>query len=86
MRFREEFGNIDKFSVEFGCRIIAIFEFLFKFGRIAVLIFYFFSFKRKKIWTSSYETIMAHNKRADKGLETYRQGLNEFSDMVNSFN
>ena len=37
---------------------------------------------RKKIWTKTYETITKHNKRADKGLETYRQGLNQFSDMV----
>jgi len=34
--FRKEFGNIDKFSIEFGCRIIDNFEFPFKFGRIAV--------------------------------------------------
>ena len=38
IRFRKEFGNIDKFSNEFGCRIISDFEFLFKFGRIAVFI------------------------------------------------
>jgi len=27
---------MDKFDIEFGCRIIANFEFHFKFGRIAV--------------------------------------------------
>ncbi len=36
IRFRKEFGNIDKFSIKFGCRIIANFEFPSKFGRIAV--------------------------------------------------
>ena len=40
IRFRKEFGNIDKFSIKFGCRIIANFDFPIKFGRIAV--FYFF--------------------------------------------
>jgi hypothetical protein len=38
IRFRKEFGNIDKFSIKFGCRIIANFEFPYKFGRIAVLL------------------------------------------------
>ena len=28
---------------------------------------------------------MNHNKRSDQGLETYRQGLNEYSDMVNLY-
>ncbi len=36
IRFRKEFGIIHEFSIEFGCRIIAIFEFPFKFGGIAV--------------------------------------------------
>jgi len=38
IRFRKEFGNVDKFSIEFGCRIITNFEFPFKFGRIAIFI------------------------------------------------
>jgi len=37
IRFRKEFGNVDKLSIEFGCRIITNFEFPFKFGRIAVV-------------------------------------------------
>jgi len=40
IRFRDEFGNIDKFRIEFGCRIIDNFEFPFKFGRIAVSFFF----------------------------------------------
>jgi len=44
IRFRKEFGITHKISIEFGCRIIAIFEFHFKFGGIAVLIYIFINF------------------------------------------
>ncbi len=40
IRFPKEFGNIDKFSIEFGCRIIANFEYPFTLGRIAVFDFF----------------------------------------------
>ena len=37
---------------------------------------------RKEVFLSSLETISDHNKRFSDGLESFRMGLNHFSDMV----
>ncbi|XP_015787203.1 cathepsin L1 [Tetranychus urticae] len=36
---------------------------------------------RKLIFTRNLNKIVKHNERADSGLETYRKGINQFTDM-----
>lgn len=38
--------------------------------------------RRRAIWAKNREWIIAHNARADKGLETYRLGENHYTDHV----
>ena len=38
---------------------------------------------RKAIWDATYKSILEHNLRYKAGKETYLQGLNQFSDLVN---
>ncbi|XP_063039892.1 cystein proteinase inhibitor protein salarin-like [Engraulis encrasicolus] len=38
--------------------------------------------KRKQIWTDTWDRIEAHNARFAQGLETWSMGLNQFSDMT----
>ncbi|XP_063039893.1 cystein proteinase inhibitor protein salarin-like [Engraulis encrasicolus] len=36
---------------------------------------------RKAIWLKTRDRVLAHNARAEQGLETWKMGLNNFSDM-----
>jgi hypothetical protein len=36
----------------------------------------------RKIFERNYEYITAHNAEADKGLHTFRLGVNQFADMT----
>ncbi|XP_063040108.1 procathepsin L-like [Engraulis encrasicolus] len=36
---------------------------------------------RKGLWLANHQKIQAHNQLADQGVHSYRQGLNQFSDM-----
>ncbi|CAG2177045.1 unnamed protein product, partial [Oppiella nova] len=38
---------------------------------------------RRQIFERNYEYITAHNAEADKGLHTFRMGVNQFADMTN---
>ncbi len=38
---------------------------------------------RRVIWDTTYKSILEHNLRYKAGKETYLQGLNQFSDLVN---
>jgi len=38
---------------------------------------------RRQIFEANYEYITAHNAEADKGLHTFRLGVNQFADMTN---
>ncbi|KAJ0066478.1 hypothetical protein NL108_013650 [Boleophthalmus pectinirostris] len=37
--------------------------------------------ERRAIWEKTLRQVEAHNKEADRGLHTYWQGLNQFSDQ-----
>jgi len=43
------------------------------------------SLERKANWEKNYESIQQHNARYAAGKETYVQGLNKFSDLVNIY-
>ena len=45
--------------------------------------YYYNKFYRRAIWESNLQYIEKHNLEADKGLHTYRLGMNDFTDMVN---
>ncbi|CAG2112208.1 unnamed protein product, partial [Medioppia subpectinata] len=38
--------------------------------------------KRRQIFADNYRRIRDHNKEADKGVHTYRLGVNQFTDMT----
>ncbi|KAL2099391.1 hypothetical protein ACEWY4_005871 [Coilia grayii] len=37
--------------------------------------------RRKTIWVATRTRVLAHNTRAEQGLETYTQAVNHFADM-----
>ncbi|KAL2099336.1 hypothetical protein ACEWY4_005816 [Coilia grayii] len=39
--------------------------------------------QRKLVWLSARRRVLAHNIQADQGLQSYRMGMNQFSDMNN---
>ena len=40
---------------------------------------------RQGIWEKAHEKILEHNKRAARGLETFKMKHNKFSDLVRFF-
>ncbi|CAG2173261.1 unnamed protein product [Oppiella nova] len=38
--------------------------------------------KRRQVFETNYKTIVSHNDEADKGIHTYRMGVNQFADWT----